>query len=246
MRPKSHTLFHFTKSSETLKQILKNGFWPRYCLEDTQWLGYQKYEYIAYPMVCFCDIPLSRISEHINFYGEFGIGLTRQWAHLNGLNPILYVAGDNHIGATFRGLNDHANKLTEQEQQDQAKVTMRYLIAHTKPTSGRMVIEGRPVEKEFYQESEWRYVPKHVDIKEYLKKPEFENSTELESANLLTNKHCIIKFSPSDIRYIFVKSDSDIPGLINFLQTELDHLPSADLKILMSRVISLESLSVDL
>ena len=72
MKPKSHTLFHFTKSRDTLKLVLKNGFWPRYCLEDIQWIGEDRFPYISIPIVCFCDIPLSRIQEHVGCYGEFG------------------------------------------------------------------------------------------------------------------------------------------------------------------------------
>ena len=51
---------------------------------------------------------------------------------------------------------------------------------------------------------------------------------------------------PSDVKYIFVKSDSDIPDIINFIQTELDRFPAAALKVLMSRVVSLESITMDL
>jgi len=56
----------------------------------------------------------------------------------------------------------------------------------------------------------------------------------------------MLKFSPRDIKYIFVKYDSDIPNIINFIQSDLDHYPSSDVKILLSRVTSLESISHDL
>lgn len=246
MNPKSNTLFHFTKSRETLKLILKHGFWPRYCLEDVGWLGYDTHDYVAYPMVCFCDIPLSRISEHVGFYGEFGVGMTRQWAELNGLNPVLYVAGENNVSSAFREINEHSNKHTTDTQKEEAKVSVRYLLAHSKPANGKMVVDGKPVDKLFYQESEWRYVPKHKDIKAYLLKSKFEDANALDSANELTRQHCVIKFSPRDIRYVFVKSDADIPDIVNFIQVELDQYPGVDQKVLMTRVVSLESLSADL
>lgn len=246
MNPKSNTLFHFTKSRETLKRILKNGLWPHYCLEDVGWLGYDAHDYVAYPMVCFCDIPLSRISDHVNFYGEFGIGFTRQWAEANGLNPVLYVAGENNVSLSFRELNEHAHKHVENEQIEESKVILRYLLAHAKPAQGTMVVDGKPVEKLFYQESEWRCVPKNKAIKAYLLKSNFEDVANLEAANELTKEHCVIEFGPNDIRYLFVRSDADIPDIINFIQAELDQYPGVDQKILMSRVVSLESLSADL
>ncbi|MGR6831350.1 abortive infection system antitoxin AbiGi family protein [Aliivibrio wodanis] len=245
MSPKSHTLFHFTQSRETLKLIFKNGFWPRYCLEDVRWFGFKSFDYIAYPMVCFCDIPLSKIDDHVNFYGEFGIGLTREWAIKNGLNPILYVAGDNHITQSFRELNDHANK-SEGEQQTRAKVTMRYLLAHTKPTEGQMVMNNKPVDKLFYQESEWRFVPKDSEAPEYLVKSNYEDEAVFNEANELTLKNCALTISPQDVKYIFVKSDTDIPDMINFIQTDLDGFANSDIKVLMSRVVSLESIRQDI
>ncbi|WP_324731398.1 abortive infection system antitoxin AbiGi family protein [Pseudomonas paeninsulae] len=252
MKPKSHTLFHFTKSRDTLKNVLKSGFWPRYCLEDIRWMSEEDHEYISYPIVCFCDIPLSRINEHVGFYGEFGLGLTKKWAESNGLNPIMYISPGNQVSKAFGEVNDHANKLHREGDGDEeeanvelAKVTMRYLLAHTKPLEGSMVVDGSPVQKAFYQESEWRYVPRNEKIKEYLRRSDFEDFELLRAENDKTKEHCLLRFSPQDIKYIFVKSDADIPDIINFIQTELDAYPSADLKVLMSRVTSLESISHD-
>jgi hypothetical protein len=245
MNPKSSTLFHFTGNIDILKSILKDGFWPRYCLEDVAWLTVNEYDYISFPMVCFCDIPLSRIEEHVGFYGRFGIGMSRKWAEQNGLNPILYVSGSNHLAVELLHLNEHANEL-EGEKRSAAKETMRYIFAHIKPTTGSMVIKGAPVQKRFYQESEWRYVPKCDKITSYLKRVEHDDSDRLLSENLKTRNHCLLKFEPSDVRYIFVENDSDVPAIMNHIQSELDGHSLAAIKILSSRVLSLESLHEDL
>ncbi|MFQ2284839.1 hypothetical protein HQK30_11980 [Aeromonas hydrophila] len=244
MTPRSRTLFHFTKNIETLKHILTAGFWPRYCSEDTRWHGQVDAQTVAFPMTCFCDIPLSRISDHVKFYGQFGLGMTREWATANGLNPIIYVTEGNNLVTELRKLNQHANALTEHKQAA-AKETMRYIYANTKPVNGVMVVDGVPVEKEFYLESEWRYVPQHVNIKAYLMNDIFSNEGLLSLENEKTRQHCRLQLTPKDIKYIFVRSDSDIPEMINFIQTHLDHYPHADTKILMSRITSLESIQGD-
>ena len=246
MNPKSHTLFRFTKSADVLKLIMKNGFWPRYCLEDVEWLGYDGFDFIAYPMVCFCDIPLSRAQEHVKFYGEYGIGLTKEWAESNKITPILYVSSNNNLKKTFRKIVDNTYYISDDDKKEKAKQNVRYLLAHSKPTEGNMVVAGSVVAKEFYQESEWRYVPENAIIKDYLKKTEFDDDNILKSNNELTFQSSIIKFTPKDVKYIFVKSDSDIPEIINFIQAELDGFPNADIKVLMSRVTSLESIQRDL
>lgn len=230
---------------DVLEKVLIDGFWPRFCLEDVHWLGYAQFDYVSYPMVCFCDIPLSRISEHVDFYGNFGLGMTKTWAEKNGLNPVLYVSRTSQAAVAFSTLNHHANQISPEEKQNDAKKTIRYLYAFTKPTEGEMVVDGKPVKKCFYQESEWRYVPENSNPS-YLLRVNHEISTKLEKANTYTLNNCLLKFSPQDIKYIFVKSDSDIPRIMNFIQNNMDNHPAADLKILMSRVVSLESLSQDI
>lgn len=247
MQPKSHTLFHFTKSSEFLKDILKNGFWPRYCLEDVQWYTGQENQ-SAYPIVCFCDIPLSRVDEHVNFYGDFGIGVTKEWAKLNRLSPVIYLNegsaqqlaltklfGENLKGDLFyKGAGDDINAI----------------MTHIKPIEGKMFINGQFISKEFHQENEWRFAVngKYTDlkIKPFLFERSFQDSKLLETENLKSKEHYSVRIAPSDIKYLFVKTDNDIPDLINFIQSELDHYSSSEIKILMSRVVSLETISRDM
>lgn len=244
MQPRSISLFHFTKSMEVLKSVLKEGFWPRYCLEDVQWQGMPSKEFIAFPMVCFCDIPMSRISEHVGFYGSFGIGLTKEWGAKNNLNPVIYFAGDNPLHGAIRSLG-HLVLDLEEEKQDVGFKNLRYILAHSKPTHGRMIISGTPLTKDFYQESEWRYVPQNDDIDEYLHYQDHNIPIKLEASNSRTAKLCKLKFLPSDVKYIFVPTDAEIPSIMNFIQSELDSYPNADIKLLMSRVTSLESVSQD-
>lgn len=243
--PRASSLFHFTKSLDVLQSILQDGFWPRYCLEDVQWQRHAGHEFVAFPMVCFCDIPISRIDEHVGFYGSYGIGLTKQWGIRNNLNPVIYFSGDNPVHQAIKSLTGLVNSLKVKEEKDAGFRHVRYLLAHSKPVTGRMIVGGQPLFKEFYQETEWRFVPQHQDVEGHLLQKEFDNPIELEKRNAITSEKCRLKITPSDVRYIFVPTDADIPLIMNFLQTHLDHLPNADLKVLMSRVTSLESVSSD-
>jgi hypothetical protein len=245
MAPRSSTLFHFTKSVDVVCSILKNGFWPRYCLEDVQWQGYPGFDFVAFPMVCFCDIPIGRIAEHVAFYGSYGVGLTKDWAVRNGMNPAIYFAANKQLHAAFQGLANAIDHAKDQTLKDAAWDDVRYLLAHSKPTSGRMIVAGQPLAKEFYQESEWRHVPRGNGIKSFIKYDDFQKTGELTQANEDLQQKFAVSFLPGDVKYLFVKDDSDIPVLMNFIQTQMDNLPNADLKILMSRVTSLESLSKD-
>lgn len=84
----AQTLFHFTKF-KNLKSIIANkAFKPSYSFEIFM---NDEDKIFAYPMVCFCDIPLSRINNQANQYNSNGIGLNRTWGSINGLNPVFYL-----------------------------------------------------------------------------------------------------------------------------------------------------------
>ncbi|MEA3352210.1 MAG: abortive infection system antitoxin AbiGi family protein [Campylobacterota bacterium] len=248
MKPKTNTLFHFTKDMKVLKLILENGFWPKYCLEDIEWLDSGDHTHVAFPMVCFCDIPLSRINDHIEFYGKFGIGLTKDWGQENGINPLAYILPNKNLAKSFKELKTYANKLTNGNSDKKlAQNNIRYLYAHTKPLSGRMKVNGLPTRKEFYQESEWRYVPKDKTIDEYLKEEDFKDKDKLNLANSKTKVNCILKFTPNDIKYIFVESDLNISEIIDFIDSKMmGKHPKDQLNILKSKITSLESVTADI
>ena len=247
MKPKSHTLFHFTKNIEFLKDILKNGFWPRYCQEDVKWYSGNEIQ-CAYPIVCFCDIPLSRVDEHVNFYGDFGIGVTKDWAKANGLSPVIYLNEGTSQHLALKNL--FTKNLTGKPFYQNAGDDINNILSHIKPIEGKMLIGGQFISKEFHQENEWRFAVNgrfsELKAKPFLYEKDFLNDNLKNSENSKSKKFYSLKISPSDIKYLFVKSDSDIPSLANFIQAELEHFSNSDIKILLSRIISLETISRDM
>lgn len=244
MRSKSHTLFHFTKSTDALRSILLGSFWPRYCLEDVEWASYASIEFVAFPMVCFCDIPLSRIEEHVEFYGKFGIGLTKDWALRNSLNPVLYVRGNSTLSKALIELQKPSVVLRDDARRDFV-FSLRHLHGYLKPVEGRIVVGGASVPKEFYLESEWRHIPQNSKIRDFLRRAELADSTALNRENNKVRDLCALRFQPSDVKYIFVPTDAEIPDMIKHIETNLGKLLVADQRLLMSRVISLDTIRAD-
>lgn len=246
MKPKSDTIFHFTKEISFLQDILLNGFWPRYCLEDMRWYSGND-SLSAYPMVCFCDIPLSRVDEHVDFYGDYGIGVTREWAQKNGLSPVLYLNESSIQHQSIKRL--FLNNL-ESPYYKEAADDINNLISYIKPISGKMLISDKFIEKDFYQENEWRYsvggVASELKVRPFLYESEYRNPKILDDQNSKSKSFYSLVIQPSDIRYLFVRHESDIPGLANFIHSKLEHYSNADVKILTSKIMSLETIRRDL
>lgn len=244
MRPKSHTLFHFTKSKDALLSIMKEGFWPRFCQEDISWTGIVDCGFMAYPMVSFCDIPISRLDEHIDFYGRFGIGLSREWAVKNELNPVLYISGQNIVARMIGEITTWGMTLPVDSKVAFAQ-SCSGLFSFIKPTEGTMKIAENSKWKEFYQESEWRYVPVDTNIRCALGASDFENTEFRRIENEKIKKHCKLCFDSNDVKYIFVPTDFEIPEVVDFIEMQLTNHSDLERKILMSRVISLQSIMSD-
>jgi len=240
-KPKANCLFHFTKTADALKSILKSGFFPRYCREDMSWFNMT--EHIAYPVVCFCDIPLSRINEHTDFYGQYGLGMSKEWGLKNDLSPVVYCTASSLVAEAAKfllGLNSQMKDKAEKEKLEKA---FWALVKSVKPLEGKMYAGGGLTDKDFYNESEWRYTPRDGITKTVLMDNEY--NAQKDTANKDAEKY-VLKFLPSDIHYIFVKDDTEIPSVVDFINNNLGSYPLNDLKILNSRLISLTTVQRDL
>lgn len=88
MNISSNLLFHLTDKIETLKSILSDKFYGSFCIETLHFDNTEDKLFV--PMISFCDIPLVILSNKTK-YGEFGLGMTKEWGIKNQLNPVLYV-----------------------------------------------------------------------------------------------------------------------------------------------------------
>ncbi len=242
MNARTKTLFHFTQTPENLLHILEEGFWPRYCLEDISWLDCETRR-LAWPMVSFCDIPISRLREHTEFYGSYGVGLCRERWKATGLNPLLYVSPDSILRDLLRDLLLDIRKNPD----SRIKTAGMVVLASCKPLSGVMEVNGVKREKDFYSECEWRFLP-WVEGGKYgffLREEQFRNDEFLKEANEERRNDRMLDFQPDDVRYLLVKTRDDVHRLVSFINTKMSHYPATVLDMLKTRIVVLDEVSGD-
>lgn len=224
---------------DVVESILTNGFFPRYCLEDISWLPAEKH---AYPMACFCDIPLSRIADHTATYGTFGIGLTREWAVANGLEPVIYAVPGGAVANGLKRFLDAGHSLLSIRDQPLAEKYLKDMIRlfqFVKPTEG--LIDPSSLEtKQFYQENEWRFVPVNTSGV-----AEHEYKLHRDALNTVAESDAL-RFALKDIRYIFVDTEAVIPKLAAFVESMVSKYSQPDIHLLLTRITSVETIARDL
>lgn len=200
----SSSLFHFTKSFDILKKIIVNGLRYSFAYEQLPKEVVRSYLYsnldkkndleisngVAIPMISFCDIPITRASQHIDKYGQYMIGLDKlnfAKAFENLINPVIYVHSPNLSDAITRfGLeyskasNELFKMLTKKEFQKeyggklpQELLNNKEFIAkidsfiQTRFLSNFLMGLIKPIEDEthyYYDEREWRlFLPEHTN-----------------------------------------------------------------------------------
>ena len=241
----SDALFHFTSQPDYLIGILQNEFQPRYCLESIEFteISYD----VAFPMVCFCDIPLAQIKNHIETYGYYGIGMKKSWAEKMKLNPILYLRQKSKLTEKISLLFDSAQS-KDFDQTDLLKKSKREileLLRYVKPYIGDFTRDGKKIsDVRFYNEREWRYIPDLPDEHRYMTAIQYNDKLTLANANSLLQSFNL-SFEPDDIKYIFVNKDSEIPAMVSALKRIKSKYPPNTVEILTSRILTCEQILND-
>ena len=225
------TLFHFT-SKEGLFGILADNFRIKYCLEEISHKA--RPVQIAIPMVSFCDIKISEISEHISKYGQYGIGLEKGWATTKGLNPVIYLnSTSNFCNNTIDAIRK-INRIKSIESLD--KYHLSNILRYAKIYEGELMRGGQKIPNyRFADEREWRYVPEMTadpKFDHWLLRSEYDTIAKKELANQKLNDERLF-FNPNNIMYLIVKDEGEINELIqhirnvkgkNFTMHEIDRL----------------------
>jgi hypothetical protein len=186
-------------------------------------------------MVCFCDLPLSRINNHLNIYGNYGIGLTKKWGIRNGISPVLYVHKNSK---SWKAIHSIVTSMTNAGFEHIEKENINNI---NRIHSFIKIYEGKFLKKKiiknyrFYNEREWRYVPTFKEHWSLLTPSDFRK---------LSVKHkYLLYFQPEDIKYLIVEKESDVPKLFNWIMQTFKKTYMA--KQLITKIISSESLKED-
>lgn len=201
------TLFHFVDKLEYLLPIVEQfAIVPRYCTEDIDYLqiGMNK---IAYPVVCFCDINLHKMQEHISFYGGYGIAFSKKWGIDKGIQPVQYINPNSVLKDDFRiAFRNSLYAKTEDSAQNFLLSQMYYL----KAIDGTMERNGESVQKNFTDECEWRFIAdvKSIDLPQAITEEEIFSKDVCNDA-LTMSEACWLKFDADDVKYIILNSEEE-------------------------------------
>lgn len=263
----SNSLFHFT-SKEFLIKILHTGFKISYSGEylPNQYSDGSSGEHIEVkyfdnglnrteekvfiPMICFCDIPLNLNNLHKKEYGNYGIGLKKNWGILNGINPLFYIAKNSSVAkeltkplqktksTNFRTLHFNTiNGLIKTEEifdydpnnieiidnwgnlYDIIQLNTKFVSEISRSIPHSFYYDKI---KYFYDEREWRFLPKHpYVIRKRLRKHSANNDEykQFYQDPLLDKKpnYDNLLFNFDDIDYIIIENEIDKDEIINCL-----------------------------
>lgn len=240
----ANTLIHFTATKNKVKQILEENFRIFNCKETVRLSDKEAVFYV--PMISFCDIPLSEVKDHISKYGNYGIGLTKEWGTRNGLNPVFYIEPSSMLARSYvEAFNTYVgnsnNNLFSNEQKSLIDV-LRYI----KNYEADLTRKGTTIAKyRFSDEREWRYVPHYTERCEMIMPEKAYLKTKDATDEKLTELR--LEFEPNDIKYIIINDDSEISEFV-------DHLRRAkgkkytfhDIERLTTRILTSEQIKEDM
>ena len=247
-------LFHFTSSKTNLFSILDDTFRLSYASETL--LGPATSKSFALPMVSFCDLRVTELKYHMTKYGNYGIGLTKDWANKMGLSPVLYLSRHAEIVDTLsRGIDDLYDILINHTEPAQ-EIKMRnaynasFSTLHFVKNYQADLTRKNKLYRDFRfaDEREWRYIPNlFVDRDLCVLNPsQIDTSAKKQFANTRINMHTL-HFQPDDIKYLIIKDDREINELIRVIRNIKGPRFSSDIvDRLMTRILTSEQIHYDI
>jgi hypothetical protein len=237
----TNSLFHYTKELKVLESILSDGFFKvHYCKESIE-IGTEVGEFYV-PMVSFCDIPMSEVKNHIVSYGEYGLGLTKEWASKQRLNPVLYIEHNSSLAASIlTALRTFTRTDLNIDAMIPERKSIHDILRYVKNYEGDLRRKIAPtIEKyRFSDEREWRFVPSVEAPCPMMPRERITHDMRDIDSNLA---NFFLPFNACDIRYIIIKDDSELSGMVDFIR----QIYQSNADRLLTRIITIDQIKNDL
>lgn len=252
MAVSANTLFHFTTIKGLIGILSSGGFYCQYSDEHFENILPSKshYRFTYIPMTSFCDLTIMQLSNdsvHRKDFGEFGIGLTKEWGIRNGVSPVMYVHKESQqtkrLYRLIKALKDFRKRANDNETVDGIQQEMIDSFKYIKPYAGNWQ-KGKRFRNKivFYNEREWRYSPllnEHAVLSGVIK----ENKKEVEKINEELKKSTI-KFEAKDVKFIIIKNKKNIPVVAKVI-TDMTRISDTQKNELITKIISFEEIRED-
>lgn len=150
--------------------------------------------------------------------------------------------------------SDWQTEAQYEEKVVELNTNLSHFIKFIKPYEGKFFRNGDYLDKpvKFYDEREWRFIPPKdffhkVELKDSYKTEYYTDPIKRRAINIKLAKHIKLNFKASDVRFIIVNKDEEIPEILGDIERIFGNTtPYNDLKLLGTRLISLQQILEDL
>ena len=251
------SLFHFTKELKTLQVILENKkLRASYNIEDIRGF-YPDEQFLAVPMLCFCDIPLKFVSDnHTENYGGFGLGFKKEWGIRHGINPIMYRTKNSFIEQYILTLTGETQSIFVELEKfkksqefefvsefENINFSVNNLKSSVLNLAGFIKIYEDSLAKEvnYYLEREWRWVPGQTAK---IFSASNSKQTKIDINKIYYKDPDFLNFTLDDLRYIIVEKNSDIVEAVSLIGSF--SISEMEKGMLIQKIIDIESINQDM
>lgn len=213
----SNILWHMTKKDAFISILKNKQIRYSYSLEKT-FLA-KNLESIAFPMISMSDLPFSEIATTKWTYGDYAIGLSREWGVKKGFSPVWYC---NMGSRVWLQLSKLIYEAATTENKGYFGMGM-YLMSNVKFVQAPLLTPKRKFKNyRFYDEREYRLVPLITEIDKegvlpYILENQYEEFKKVNGSSMLDFG---VSFEYSDIKYLIVNSEHNIEDVKKILYSE--------------------------
>ena len=207
----SNILWHQTNYNSLRKIIRSKRILCAYSIEDVADIVGQE---LAFPMVSMCDLPLSEFTEYQGKYGDYSIGLSREWGIKNRFTPLWYYESKSRVPQLLKKQFENAVA-----SGDGSILSLIGVVSYMKKTEGPLPKHNYSTYR-FYDEREVRYVPSFEYLvyggeKPVLTRDEYDQYKAAHQN--VSTINASVSFDWKDVRYIIVKEEKQIATMIDYL-----------------------------